>query len=466
MLFCTLDFALLLVGSLVGYYLLPLRGRQVLLLGASYYFYSYWNTWYALILLTSTLIDYFAGRAIEDHPRWRKPALIASLVSNLGILGFFKYTNFGLDTLRPLLALWGWNPGTLDVLLPAGISFYTFQSMSYTIDVYRGQQKCIRDPLVFSLYISFFVQLVAGPIERACDLVPQLTTRHRFRFENLWDGALLFLMGVAKKLVIADRLTTYCQPMLQNPAAYSGTELMLASSVVMLALYFDFSSYTDMARGCGRMFGVVLSRNFNLPFAATSPADFWRRWHMTLSNWIRLYVFESLGGVSRKRPLFTLTNYLIAMGLIGLWHGAQWKYVVWGLIWGLILTLYFAFITVKLFRPLRKQRWSGAAGWLVAQGLVVVLSPLFFCPDFTTSIALYGRVFTLADPSPPDAAWWLGAVVVVAGFGFQVVADRVDFEGVWHRLHPLAQGCVAAVLFYAVVFLGMSATKQFMYFEF
>ncbi|SHL05937.1 MBOAT family O-acyltransferase [Rhodothermus profundi] len=362
MLFNSLDFLLFLPLVVALYYGLPARFRWLLLLLASYVFYAWWKVEYLLLIVVSTLIDYLCGRAMGrcTTRQARRPFLILSLVTNLGLLATFKYLGFFADALEALLGLLG-HPTevpTLDVLLPIGISFYTFQTLSYTIDVYRGTLKPERHLGYFALFVSFFPQLVAGPIERARNLLPQLHHPRKLHAAYLRTGFFLILWGFFKKVVIADRLALYVDPVFAHPAAYSGTHYWIALYFFFFQIFCDFSAYSDIAIGTARIFGIDLMENFRRPFAARSIAEFWQRWHISLTTWFRDYVYAPLlrsGG--RRSKIRWFGSIFIVFVLSGLWHGAAWTFVLWGALHGLYL------IVGLLTRPARRTFWQRVEQW-------------------------------------------------------------------------------------------------------
>jgi len=322
------------------YFLIPKAARWVWLLAASYAFYMAWEPGYVVLLWISTLVDFTAAiqigkaRTQKAKNRW----LAATVASNLGMLFFFKYYNFFRDSLGALGDRVGWSidlPHS-EFLLPLGISFYTFQTMSYTIDVYRGVLPPERHLGRFALYVCFFPQLVAGPIERAKDLLPQMKLERDFDYTRATDGLRLMAWGFFKKMVIADRLAVVVDHVYGNPENHSGPALVLATLCFAYQIYCDFSGYSDIAIGAARVLGVRLSTNFNRPYASASIAEFWRRWHITLSTWFRDYIYLPLGG-NRTVAFRWALSILIVFAISGLWHGADWKFLVWGLIHGVCL---------------------------------------------------------------------------------------------------------------------------------
>jgi D-alanyl-lipoteichoic acid acyltransferase DltB (MBOAT superfamily) len=336
--FHSLDYLVFLALVLSGYWLLARRKmlRLVVVVVASCLFYMAWQPAYIVLLLTSITLDYTAGLAMSraTTQRVRRAWLMASLCGNLGLLGTFKYYNFFASATADTLSLFGFHVqlAHLHVLLPVGISFYTFESLSYTIDVYRGQLQATRNFFEFAFFLTFFPHLVAGPIVRASDFLPQLDRDPRLTPNAVGEGLFLIATGMIKKVAFADYLAiNLVDRVFDDPSAYMGPEIMLALYAYTLQIYCDFSGYTDVARGSAMLFGLKLPENFDRPYQSTSPAEFWRRWHMTLSTWLRDYLYYPLGG-SRSSPGRAYFNLGLTMFLIGLWHGAAWTFVVYGLL--------------------------------------------------------------------------------------------------------------------------------------
>ncbi len=339
MIFHSLDFVVFFVLFTAIYWRLPHRGQNVLLFLGSYFFYGYVHPWFLILIATSTTIDFFAARGMERWPAHRRRFLWLSILTNFGMLGFFKYFNFFVENVHDVLARAGLDVGlpTLRILLPVGISFYTFQAMSYTIDVYRGELHARRSLLDLAVFVSFFPHLVAGPIQRASFLLPQVEKPRRFDSDKARSGFGLVVWGFFKKLVIADNVGVIANKVfaLKDP-----TFPILWAGVFAFAIqiYADFSAYTDIARGTSRWLGFELTENFDHPYLARSPSDFWRRWNISLSTWFRDYVYIPLGG-SKRGEWRWAGNVLLTFLLSGLWHGASWNYVLWGLYHGVLLVL-------------------------------------------------------------------------------------------------------------------------------
>ena len=358
---------------LLGYYLLPHRFRWVWLLLASYFFYAFYNAWLALLIFGVTLTCYGAAIGIEKRPKHRKVFLVLAILLALGCLFVFKYLDFLLGTISFFVRLGGGRGfDALSILLPVGISFYTFQSLSYVFDVYRGTAKAERHFGYFALFVSYFPQLVAGPIERFDHLMPQLKVNHPFDGENIWIGLRYVLLGYIKKVVIADSLAIAVNAVYGGLAAYDGSAILLATVLFAFQIYGDFSGYSDIAKGCSKMMGIDLMENFDSPYLATSPRDFWRRWHISLSRWFGTYVYIPLGGNKKGKP-HQILNLLIVFLLSGLWHGADWKFVLWGLIHGV-------FVSLESLFPRKEQTQNKALIWLKRIGtfLVIDFAWIFF----------------------------------------------------------------------------------------
>ncbi|MFK7785500.1 MAG: MBOAT family protein [Crocinitomicaceae bacterium] len=336
MLFNSIDFAVFLPIVFILYWFVTqknLLAQNLLIVGASYLFYGWWDWRFLLLICASTVVDYFVGRGLDKQEvkARRKVLLWTSIVVNLGILGLFKYYNFFVESFVDVFSLFGveMKAGSLDIILPVGISFYTFQTLSYSIDVYKRKLKPTKDFIAFSAFVSFFPQLVAGPIERASNLLPQFYQKRKFDYSNAVDGMRQILWGLFKKIVIADNCAEYANIIFNNSADYSGSALVLGAVLFAFQIYGDFSGYSDIAIGTSRLFGFDLKQNFNFPYFSRDIAEFWRRWHISLSTWFRDYLYIPLGG-SRGSIWMKVRNTFIIFIVSGFWHGANWTFVVWG----------------------------------------------------------------------------------------------------------------------------------------
>jgi D-alanyl-lipoteichoic acid acyltransferase DltB (MBOAT superfamily) len=357
MLFNSLDFAIFFPIVFILYWLLSkhLTIRNALILVSSYVFYGWWDWRFLFLIIISSFVDFFIGKQLykTENQRKRKQLLLVSLFVNLGFLVYFKYTNFFIDTFADSFRLLGkeLEISTLNIILPVGISFYTFQTLSYTIDIYRKQLKPSKDWLSFFAFVAFFPQLVAGPIERASHLLPQFYKTYKFNYNQVKSGLLLMAFGLFKKMVIADRLAILVNQVYNNPSDYHGVDVIIATVFFAFQIYCDFSGYSDIAIGAARTMGFDLMKNFDSPYLSKSITEFWRRWHISLSTWFRDYVYIPLGG-SRNGKYRTYSNLFIVFLVSGLWHGAALTFVIWGAIHGFIIVL------EKVFEKQRKTLYA------------------------------------------------------------------------------------------------------------
>lgn len=333
MLFNSIAFAIFLPVVFILYWILPVKNRWMLLLAASYYFYMGWNAKYVVLIFTATFISYFCAILMEKASsiRVKRICMLSSAIVILGILFLFKYYNFFLDNLSILARKFSitMNPYTLKLILPVGISFYTFQTLSYVIDVYKGKIRAEKHLGYYAAFVSFFPQLVAGPIERASNLLPQIKEERKFEYEKASYGVKLMAVGYFKKIVLADTLAKYVDIVFADVYSYHGFTLFLASLFFTFQIYCDFSGYSDIAVGTAKMFGINLMNNFNSPYFSVSIHDFWKRWHISLSTFFKDYVYIPLGG-NRMGKIKNMANLMVTFLLSGLWHGASWNYIVWG----------------------------------------------------------------------------------------------------------------------------------------
>jgi D-alanyl-lipoteichoic acid acyltransferase DltB (MBOAT superfamily) len=431
MLFNSLEFPIFLAIVMTVYWLLPagrLRLRNSFLLVASYVFYGWWDWRFLSLIFLSSLVDYQAGLHLvkSNSVRKRRRWLAASLFVNLGALGVFKYFNFFIDSFASLIESFGLqaNLPTLQIILPVGISFYTFQTLSYTIDIYRGKLEPTKDAVAFFAFVSFFPQLVAGPIERAKSLLPQFLKVRTFDLASAADGARQMLWGLFKKVVIADNLAPMVEQTFTNYSALSGLELFIGVYLFAFQIYCDFSGYSDIAIGTARLFGFNLMRNFAYPYFSRDIGEFWRRWHISLSSWFRDYVYIPLGG-SRVPKLMRIWNIVITFTISGFWHGANWTFVVWGLLNG----LYYIPLMLtnkqkqhtdtvaenRLFPTLRE---TGAMALTFAMALLAWV--FFRAQNLAHAFGYLGRMFStswLTSFEYETGIAWTIALVVIEWFG-------------------------------------------------
>jgi len=457
LLFNTVEFFWFFLFTLGIFYALPRSrpGLRVLaLVIASYYFYACWKPIYLLLLLFSSLLDYSLGFLFLKWPEKKhKYIVLISASCNLGILGFFKYTDFLIGTINLALPDSAALPLTGHEL-PVGISFYTFQTMSYAIDIKRGETQVEKNFLRFLLYVSFFPQLVAGPIERARSLLPALQNLGTARPLD-WPLAVhQIVRGLFKKVVIADNLAPVVEQVFRNPANFSAEMVLLGAILFSLEIYCDFSGYTDMAIGLAALLGVRLGLNFQFPYFATSITDFWRRWHISLSTWLRDYLYIPLGG-NRSGRVRTYINLMLTMLLGGLWHGPSWNFVLWGFLHGLYLAL-------ERVIPLRQ---GGPVRFLLLPP-VFLLVTLTWIPFVTSSFALtleaFAQIF-LWRGGEAIASSALTPVYLCLALFF--LFELCEYAG-QHRMWPLLRGAISGAYASLTTFLGAGEVRQFIYFAF
>src|SRR5213595_1924777 len=386
------------------FYSVPFRIGKFLLLGASYIFYMWWDPRFIVLILTSTVVDYFLGILLETTSgRTKKLLLVVSLVVNLGILGFFKYYDFFAKSLASLLHL-PESSVVLQVILPVGVSFYTFASLSYTIDVYWGKMKAVRNFVDYALFIAFFPHLIAGPIIRARQFISQIQYWRRPAAIMVQSGIILVLSGLIKKMVFADRFAVVSDSYFNDPAAHPGWLTAWSGCIAFfMQVFFDFSGYTDIARGCAKLLGFEFPLNFARPLLARNPPDFWQRWHITLSTWVRDYLFMPFSR-GRKGHFVLYRNMLVVMVLVGLWHGANWTFVLWGAYQGVLLIGYRLFHRVTI-------------GTAVAQ----VMGKRYFVPF---SVGLMFAAFVLSAAFFRPKTLQTSGYVLSALFGFHHVTGE------------------------------------------
>lgn len=372
MLFNSFEFFLFLPTVFLLYWFVfckQVKTQNLFLLVVGYVFYGWWDWRFLLLIAFSTTFDFLVGFQLgkTDNPKKRKMIFLSSCLVNLGFLGFFKYYNFFIGSFIALFGKMGYHiPAMpLNIILPVGISFYTFQSLSYTADVYLKKMKPTNDFILFASFISFFPQLVAGPIERAFNLLPQFQSKRSFNYENAVNGMRQILWGLFKKIVIADTLSTYVDQIFANYQTLPGSTLFLGAVYFSVQIYCDFSGYSDIAIGTARLFGFTLMKNFSYPYFSKSVSEFWRNWHISLTQWFRDYVYKPLGG-SYGTLKQTVLNTLIVFSLSGLWHGANWTFLAWGILNGLFIIPAIISGSNKKTRSTEKERAYSARGTLKA----------------------------------------------------------------------------------------------------
>lgn len=472
MVFSDPEFFVFLAVVLLLYYRLNHRGQNYMLLVASYVFYGFWDYRFLALLATSTAVDYLAGNLIDRaQTQTRKRLLLAvSIAVNLGFLGFFKYFNFFVDSAARLLGLFGLSVATpaLYIILPVGISFYTFQSMSYTIDIYHGKLKPTANLLDFALYVSYFPQLVAGPIERAAHLLPALTNKRTVTAEFIVSGCMLILTGLVRKVVIADGIGRQVDAIFAAPGSFSSPELLMGVYLFALQIYCDFAGYSDIARGTSRLLGIELMENFQQPYFSANIAEFWRRWHISLSSWLRDYLYIPLGG-NRHGTFNTLRNLMITMLLGGLWHGAAWTFVIWGGLHGLFLIVHRLVFNRGQTAPTSAAPtlwdWRRLAGVVLTFHCVLFAWVFFRAPgfraaiDYLAQIVAFQHMETWRSVLPQVLIPWL-LVLLIDLPQFQTRDQTIVLR--WPKL---ARDLAVATMLFAVL-LAFGTHAPFIYFQF
>lgn len=473
MVFNSYTFALFFAILFPSYWLLARwpRAQNVLLLGVSYYFYSRWDARFLSLLILSTLMDYACGLWVdrEQNPGKRRVVVMLSMALNLGLLGYFKYHNFFAESLQQALFRGGFNVSLwhLEIALPIGISFYTFQSMSYVIDIYRREIPPTRNLVQFAAFVSFFPHLVAGPIMRPTTLLPQITAPRRFNLHQFYEGSYLIFWGLLKKVVVADNLGPIVKELFDRWPTLDGGTALLAVYAFAFQIYGDFSGYTDIARGVSKCLGFELTLNFNLPYFATSPREFWTRWHISLSQWLRDYLYISLGG-NRGGRWRTYRNLMITMILGGLWHGPAWTYVFWGVYHGALLVVH-RLVEPWLKRidpvePVDRACWK-TVRIVVMFHLVCLGWLLFRAQSMEQALGMLSAI--VHRPAIPAASYLVPVLVVVVPLLIvqliQYLSNDLDIiaRTPWYVRSGFYTAC-----FYAIVLGGNFGGQQFIYFQF
>ncbi|MDH7502832.1 MAG: MBOAT family O-acyltransferase [Verrucomicrobiota bacterium] len=443
-----------------------LRARNALIVIASYIFYGWWDWRFVPLLAFTSVVDFAAAILIHDshNQLHRKKWLAMSIIANLGVLGFFKYCGFFVDSIVAGLAQLGIHaePRTWNLILPVGISFYTFQSMSYTIDVYRRQIPPTKDPLQFLAYVCFFPQLLAGPIERAQNLLPQFAQKRIVTDQKITEGIWLVIWGMFEKVVVADNLAPLVEMVYQDPVD-SAPAVMLATVAFALQIFGDFAGYSDIARGLAKILGFELMENFRLPYFAPNPREFWRRWHISLSSWLRDYLYISLGGNKRGRKR-TYANLMVTMFLGGLWHGAGWHFVLWGIWHGLGLVAH------RFWRERHPALSSGllirATAHAAALAFILYGWILFRANSVGDALVLTKALSSLNSPA------WLGSYIA----NLVVYSAPIILMMAWQartkdmlapvRIRPWLRALLEGLLLWLIVFNWRRDALPFIYFQF
>ncbi len=471
--FATVQYLIFIVVVFFAYWHLKRRHQNIILLIASYFFYASWDWRFLSLIIISTLVDFACGRRIHnaESSGLRKGWLILSIAVNLGILGYFKYFNFFADNLLAMANSIGWQVSrtTLDIILPLGISFYTFQTLSYTIDIYRRKLRPTKSFITFATFVAFFPQLVAGPIVRAREFVFQLEKKRHFTGKNLQIGLTRFLFGFFKKTFVADTLAVYLvDPVFANPGDYSTGLLWLALLGYSVQIYADFSGYSSMAIGSARILGFEIPENFLFPYLATNFADVWRRWHMTMSRFFRDYVYIGLGG-NRHGMMRTLRNIAITTLISGLWHGDRWTFVTWGALHGLFITIN------HLWRVWKKRRGKPDQGsgiintimaWLITQLAFCFLWIVFRAQDFHTILVYMRGMVNSQGEAMIELPWlvWiaLGSFVIDHLSGWIIQHRQQNIRRIPDYIQALAYATMIVFIYHA----RPEHVNPFIYFQF
>lgn len=469
MLFNSIEYLIFLPIVFIVYWLLKsnYKYQNILLLISSYVFYGWWDYRFLSLIIFSSFIDYFVGKKIEkangkeNKKRW----LLVSLCSNLGLLAIFKYYNFFADSFASTMSTLGWevNDLTLNIILPVGISFYTFQTLSYSIDIYREKIKSCKDIIAFFTFVSLFPQLVAGPIERASNLIPQIEKRRSLNSTLVKTGIFQIFIGLFRKVAIADNLGVYVDAAYANHEIHNGSTLLIATIFYAFQIYFDFSGYSDIAIGSAKLFGFKFNRNFNLPYFSKTLTEFWRKWHMSLSYWLRDYLYISLGG-NRKGEILTYRNLLLTMLLGGLWHGSSWNFIIWGGIHGLFLSFEkFTFSKLKI-------NTFNAFGFLYTFIVVLIAWVFFRAVDLNTAINILGKWISL-EFGPifigDINAFVNGLLLAVTGIliDLKIFSSKTPLEDYGTKFSAIRLSVVVSVII-LIICLFYSTAENFIYFQF
>ncbi|MBQ3324559.1 MAG: MBOAT family protein [Muribaculaceae bacterium] len=463
--FDSYTYALFLPLVFAGFWILRNRllWQNLFLLAASYIFYGWWDwRFLGLILITSTS-TFLSGLKIKNDKSSRSKAwLVLNLILNLGILATFKYLNFFKDSFADILRLFGANPDwpTVNILLPVGISFYTLQAISYSLDVYNGKTQPTRNIIAFFVYIAFFPQLVAGPIERARNLLPQFLKKKQFDYYNSVIGMRQILWGLVKKLVIADNLAGYVDNLLYHPSVMSATSIIMAAVLFAFQIYTDFSGYSDIAIGSARLFNIKIIANFRYPFFSRSMKELWQRWHISLMTWLREYIYFPLGG-SRRGKWRTCVNIMIVFAISGLWHGADWTFVTWGTVNGLMLL---PFVFLKKTSYSDHARLRDIPKCLLTFLIFALIFLSFRSPNIShleecISTLIHGSYLTM--PMGISAFYYIVPFMITEWLG-----RKHEFPIMTLRMPTVARWAIYWALLFIIAFYGAKADIQYIYFQF
>lgn len=475
MLFNSYIFLIFLAIVVPTYFLLPQKSRNVFLLFCSYFFYGYWDWRFTSLLLISTIIDFFVGKAISriSVPRKRKVLLLISLSSNLMILGFFKYFDFFVDSFQNMIEPFGLKLDFLhlNVILPVGISFYTFQTLSYTIDIYREKLQATNSFIDFAVFVSFFPQLVAGPIERAVNLLPQIQSERKFSIDKFKEGIVLISIGMFRKVIVGDTCGRIVDHIFAQPWYYASLELLMGLILFSVQIYNDFAGYSTIARGTSKLMGFELMENFKQPYLATNITEFWRRWHISLSSWLKDYLYISLGG-NRLGKVRTYINLMLTMLLGGLWHGANWTFVVWGGLHGAYLAIHkFMLGETKIKERFQYENMPQFGMFLLkllATNILVLITWLFFrAKSFDSAFYFIERFYSWDVSDFGFRFLTITATYLAISFIIDILEYVKQDHAFLLRLEPSYRyGILTATWTVILLFLFRAEHMPFVYFQF
>jgi alginate O-acetyltransferase complex protein AlgI len=468
MLFNSWQYIIFLVVVTLIYWLILAKRvnyRNVFILLISYLFYGLWDWKFLGLIFLSSLVDFLVGKKIFTSEKGRKQLWLAlSLLMNLGLLLYFKYFNFFIDSWINLMSAVGFksNLNSLNIILPVGISFYTFQTLSYSIDIYRGQLKPVKSPIQFFAYVSFFPQLVAGPIERAINLLPQFKLPSDFKQERFNSGIKLIIWGLFKKMVIADYCAIFANTIFDNYGQASSLELILGALFFGFQIYGDFSGYSDIAIGSARILGFDLMTNFKTPYFATTITDFWRRWHISLTTWFRDYIYIPLGG-SRNGVTKTIINVWIIFLISGFWHGANWTFITWGAIHALIFMPYLLkWDKFKIF-----SHTPPLAGWLITFSIVNLAWIFFRSPDVFSAVMYLKEIFNSHSSKIFSFKIWYPIILIIIFLILEKSIGKGQYPKIFKLEHPFLRRCLLLFIIVAILFFSQITTQnEFIYFQF
>ncbi|NPV37617.1 MAG: MBOAT family protein [Bacteroidales bacterium] len=457
------------------FYALPNKNsRNIFLLLCSYFFYGYWDWRFCSLLAISTVIDFFVGIKLAENSenlKKRKLLLSLSLVSNLGILAFFKYFNFFVDSFQSLAKVFNWHVDLLhlNIILPVGISFYTFQTLSYSIDVYRKKLEPTTNFVDFALFVSFFPQLVAGPIERAASLLPQLSKKFGPNKEQIKQGVVLIIMGLFRKVIIGDTAGKFVDNIFGNIEIYKSIEVLSALVLFSIQIYADFSGYSHIARGTAKLLGIELMKNFEQPYLSRNITEFWRRWHISLSSWLKDYLYISLGG-NRKGKYRTYVNLMLTMLLGGLWHGASWNFVIWGGLHGLYLSIHKIYLGNRKVDAdnLNKFDCKNILNILLTYILVLFTWIFFRSTSWHTTLLFFQKITNWEISEYAT----LFITIILVYLAIILIFDLFEYIYRSHtyilkvKSNGVVFGILAALLLITFIYMFQAEASPFIYFQF